>query len=113
MLRLQRKEALTGEGLRRLHRRCIEDPEQIRSLLDRARAARSELRNGVDRRSAPRLARVSWVTRDRMCLETENIDLVSARQLYFNFELDGVGYFFAIASNNSESFPVTRSARTG
>ena len=98
MRRLQRVDELSGDRLRRLHRRTIDRPEAVRDLFERACRAGVDLRNGVDQLSRPRTARVTSVTGEQLCLETLNIDAVRQPQIYFNFDLDQSNYFFAVAS---------------
>ena len=94
---------LSEESLRRLHRRALSDPAEIHAVLERARQLQVPLRNGVDRRSAARHARIAWLRDDSIGLRVENIS-ASHRQLYLSFELEGADYFFACT--------VARSART-
>jgi ubiquinone/menaquinone biosynthesis C-methylase UbiE len=87
--------AMSGTSLRRLHRGVIDQRSDVRALLERARVERCELSNGVDRRSAARSARISWVAQDHLRLRAPNIRASGQPQIYLHFDLGSCRYFFA------------------
>lgn len=90
---------IAADGIRRLHRGAIEDPQAVRRLLERVRAQSIELDNGFDGGSNPRTARIEWIGDDRMRLRaTPHIRPERQPQIYFHFELGGSAYFFAAPS---------------
>jgi len=86
---------LSNESLRRLHRGVIAGADAVRALLERALEAGVELRNGVDRRSAPRTAQLRWVGHDRVRLAAPNIRAGAQPQIYLHFDLGPSRFFFA------------------
>ena len=88
-------ESLAPESLRRMHRRCVDDPAEIRALLNLLRDRWIELTSGINRQSTPRTARVLRVLQDRLLLEAKHIDHGRQPQIYLRFEIDHVRYFFA------------------
>ena len=88
-----RLQPLSGKSLRNLHRATIDDPGKVREFMECLRLAEVELGNGVDFRSRRRLARVDAVREDRIDLRVENIKFHPNEQIYFDFNLKGVGYF--------------------
>ncbi len=94
-----RAEPISAEGIRRLHRGTIEDPNAVRGLLERLRDQSIELDNGFDGGSNPRSARIEWIGDDRLrLLATPYIRPERQPQVYFHFELEGAAYFFAAPS---------------
>jgi ubiquinone/menaquinone biosynthesis C-methylase UbiE/pimeloyl-ACP methyl ester carboxylesterase len=85
---------LTQQSLRRLHRDAIEDPAEVRRLLDRAASAGITLHNGVDRRSSPRIGHIAAVSADRFRLRAPRIS-PDAQAIYLGFEIGPTRYFFA------------------
>jgi hypothetical protein len=90
-----RADALGTESLARLHRPAMEDPDRIRSVLERARDERVVLDNGIDGLIHSRGARIAWIADDRLGLDADYIDANRQPEIYFTFELDGRRYFFA------------------
>jgi ubiquinone/menaquinone biosynthesis C-methylase UbiE/dienelactone hydrolase len=78
-----------------MHRAAIEDPVEIRRILEQACDERILLTNGVNHQSAPRTARIQRVARDRVLLATRHIDDRKQPQIFLSFDLDALPYFFA------------------
>jgi SAM-dependent methyltransferase len=85
---------LDEAGLRRLHRRAITDPREIRGLLIRAGTSGVVLRSGIDRRNEPRTARVVRVLPESLGMRGSGLP-TNTPQLHFTFELEGRAFFFA------------------
>lgn len=86
--------SLDAESLKRLHRGQIGSSEAVRAMLTRLRQQGVVLFNGVDRRSVPRRARVSWISDTSLGLKTRGISRQPS-QLFFSFDMDERRYFFA------------------
>lgn len=87
--------SISPQSFRRLHRGEVSGPDAVRQLFELARLAKCELHNGVDHKSEPRVAQISWVGHDRLRLVAPNIEAVGQPQIYLRFDLSGVRYFFA------------------
>ena len=86
---------LSDRDLTRLHRSAISDRNEIAGLLLRARSAGRTLRNGIDRKNQVRSATVARVAGDVLELAVHNVGARPGEQIFFNFELEEVSYFFA------------------
>lgn len=100
---------LLDSSIRRLHRRAITAPGEIRALLEAALTGRVRIWSGVDRRNSSRTAQVHWVGEASFGLRVSNIP-PGARQLYFSFTLDGAAFFFACVVEGSDLNGIRRAA---
>jgi ubiquinone/menaquinone biosynthesis C-methylase UbiE/pimeloyl-ACP methyl ester carboxylesterase len=92
---MRRLDRVASETLSALHRQSIEDPKVVRATLERAAACSAVLQAGIDRRNEPRSATIIRLEGDALLLAVDNIADHRGKQLFVNFELDGVGYFLA------------------
>src|SRR5258708_569090 len=92
---IERLDRVASETLSALQRQAVEGPELVRAALERAAARETELRAGIDRRNEPRTAVIIRVDLDSIVLSVKNIPNHVGRQLYLNFDLEGVAYFLA------------------
>lgn len=86
---------LANDNLRKLHRGATRSPSEVRALLDEAKRYSVQLRNGVDHKSRPRIARIRQISDRSLTLESENIAARGRPQIYFQFDLHSTRYFFA------------------
>lgn len=82
-------------SLRRLNPGLIDDPAVIRNLLSRVKEAGLELRRGTNRAAVPEKASIVALADDRFLASLRNFETRNRRQVFLNFVLDGVRYFFA------------------
>ena len=92
---LPKLDSLSGDSLRRLHRKVVSDPAEIVRLLSAAKATGAVLNSGVDRKSEPRTARVLRVDSQGLLLDAPNLAASGQPQVYLRFDLDRTNYFFA------------------
>lgn len=92
---LPKLDSLSGNSLRRLHRKVVSDPAEIVRLLLAAKSAGEVLNSGVDRKSEPRIARILQVDSQGLLLDAPNISASGQPQVYLRFDLDRTNYFFA------------------
>lgn len=95
--RLGSTESLEVLDLRRLHRGALTTQVEVLDVLDRAREEGVPLRNGVDRKSSPRVGHLIDVLPLRLAMDAPNISAKGQPQLYFQFDLGASNYFFAAA----------------
>src|SRR5262245_9401809 len=92
---LKRLDRVASETLSALHRETIVDPVTVRAILHAAARQSILLSAGIDRRNEARLAAISRIDADGMLLSVASKAEFNLRQLFFNFDLEGVQYFFA------------------
>lgn len=79
----------------RLHPSRIDDPDQIRALLDRLRRERVVLCRGMNRKIDLESAWIEALDEREFHLRTCNFEMDSKTSIFFNFKLDGLPHFFA------------------
>lgn len=91
-----RLQELPPDSLRRLHRRVIDDPQELRRLLLRLQREGVVLTAGLSRGGIQQTARIQSLAGDTMCLETSGISARALPQIFLRFALDDVEHFFAV-----------------
>ena len=91
-----RLQELPPDSLRRLHRRVIDDPQELRRLLLRLQREGVVLTAGLSRGGVQQTARIQRVAGDGMYLETSGIGARALPQIFLRFRLDDVEHFFAV-----------------
>jgi ubiquinone/menaquinone biosynthesis C-methylase UbiE/pimeloyl-ACP methyl ester carboxylesterase len=87
--------SLASQSLRKLHRGAIQSPDAVHALLQEALRQGVELRNGVDHKSRPRVARLIEVNGYSITLDAQNIEAARRPQIFFQFDIRSTRYFFA------------------
>lgn len=85
----------TQDAFRRLHPRVIEDPESVRSLLERLAREKIRLRRAMNRRVEPEYAWVTDVQPDHFVLTTRDFEPDQRPSIFLNFRLQGAKYFLS------------------
>ena len=80
-----RLQQLSPDSLGQMHRAAIEDPVEIRRILQQVCDQRILLTNGVNHLSAPRTARIQRVAQDRVLLAARHIDDRKQPQIFLSF----------------------------
>src|SRR5262245_31743284 len=88
-------DALDRGMLDRLHPSAVENPEAVHDLMLRLWREAISLRRGVNRQITPEIAHVDRVDRSSLSLRLSGFEPSSRSQLWLNFELDKLPYFFA------------------
>ena len=88
-------DSISTDQLRRLHPRVIQEPSQIASLMARLVDEQVTLRQGLNRRIEPEIARVVAIAKDHVVLRTTGFEATDRRRLLLNFTLDGQTYSFS------------------
>jgi SAM-dependent methyltransferase/pimeloyl-ACP methyl ester carboxylesterase len=92
---LKRLDRVASETLGALHREAISDRSEVLAILQRAAERSSVLLAGIDRRNNSRRATIVRIAPDALILSVTNIGERDPSQLFFNFEVGKVSFFFA------------------
>src|SRR5688572_21852488 len=88
-------DALDRGILDRLHPSAVEDRGEVRALMTRLWREAISLRRGVNRQISPELAQIEQVHANALTLRLYGFETSRRSQLWLNFELDALPYFFA------------------
>lgn len=88
-------ERISSTHLRDLHPRAIEDSSEISSLMERLLEEQTTLRQGLNRKIEPEVARLESIETDHLVLRAAGFDRTDTRRLLLNFSLDRQAYAFA------------------
>jgi ubiquinone/menaquinone biosynthesis C-methylase UbiE/pimeloyl-ACP methyl ester carboxylesterase len=78
-----------------LHPKSIDDPDEIRSLLERARLSGAVLHRGLNQNIDLERAVLEAIEDECLVLRAENFDRTKEGQVFLNFSLEDRPYFFA------------------
>jgi ubiquinone/menaquinone biosynthesis C-methylase UbiE/pimeloyl-ACP methyl ester carboxylesterase len=92
---LNRSTPIVATSLRGLHPRSIDDPTQIRALLDRAETAGCVFHRGLNAVIDLETAQIERIGSSDLILRAPNFERISNPQVFLNFTYAGRPYFFA------------------